>query len=52
MEARSRRHNLIFRGHQENVENDDSVQIIKQIIGQNLESNPNLYIQRAHGLGA
>ena len=52
MEARSLRHNLIFRGHQENAENDDSVQIIRQIIGQNLELNPNLYIQRAHRIGS
>ena len=52
MEARSRRHNLIFRGHSENVENDDCVQIIRNFLGRNLELNPNLYIQRAHRIGS
>ena len=52
MEARSRRHNLIFRGHPENVENDDCEQIIRNFLGRNLELNPNLYIQRAHRIGS
>ena len=51
METRSRRHNLIFRGHRENVENEYCVNIISHFLGRNLELNLNLYIQRAHIIG-
>ena len=32
MEARSRRYNLICRGHPENVENDDCVAIVRRFL--------------------
>ena len=52
LEARSRRNNLIFRGHPENVENDDCVSIIRNLLDMNLNLDPNVCIQRAHRLGA
>ena len=51
MEARSRRNNLIFRGHPENVENDDCVAIIRQHLANRLGLRPDVCIQRAHRLG-
>ena len=52
LEARSRRNNLIFRGHPENVENDDCASIIRNFLDMNLNLDPNVCIQRAHRLGA
>ena len=51
MEARSRRNNLIFRGHPETVGNDECVQIVKRFLVQWLELDPAVCIQRAHRLG-
>lgn len=51
LEARSRRNNLIFRGHPESVENDDCFKIIRQFLAEKLEINPDVCIQRAHRLG-
>ena len=51
MEARRRRHSLIFRGHRGNVDNEYCVNIIRHFLGRNLELNPNLYIQQAHRIG-
>ena len=52
LEARSRRNNLIFRGHPENVENDDCTSIIRRFLDTKLNIDPNVCIQRAHRLGA
>ena len=51
MEARSRRNNLIFRGHPESVENDDCVAIIRHWLPERLGLRPDICIQRAHRLG-
>ena len=51
MEARSRRNNLIFRGHPETVGNDDCNQIVRRFLAEWLELNPDMCIQRAHRLG-
>ena len=51
MEARSRRNNLIFRGHPESVENDDCVAIIRRWLPELLGIRPDICIQRAHRLG-
>ena len=51
MEARSRRNNLIFRGHPENVENDDCVAIVRRFLQKWLGLNPDMCIQRAHRIG-
>ena len=52
MEARSRRNNLIFRGHPENLESDDCVTIIRDHLIKRLGMNPHICIQRAHRLGS
>ena len=51
MEARSRRNNLIFRGHPENVENDDCVAIVRRFLPKWLGLNQDMCIQRAHRIG-
>ena len=51
MEARSRRNNLIFRGHRENVENDNCTDIIRRHLAEHLNLNPSICIQRAQRLG-
>lgn len=51
LEARSRRNNLIFRGHTETVGDDDCVSIIKDHLERDLGLHSELYIQRAHRLG-
>ena len=51
LEARSRRNNLIFRGHKENVESDNCMEIIRQHLVQQLGLSPDICIQRAHRLG-
>ena len=45
MEARSRRNNLIFRGHSENLESDDCVMIIRDHLIKRLGMNPHICIQ-------
>ena len=52
MEARSRRNNLIFRGHSENLESDDCVMIKRDHLIKRLGMNPHICIQRAHRLGS
>ena len=52
MEARSRRNNLIFRGHPENLMGDDCVMIIRDHLTKRLGMNPHICIQRAHRLGS
>ena len=50
-EARSRRNNLIFRGHPEVRYNDDCEAIIHSFLQRHLDIDPNLIrIQRAHRL--
>lgn len=51
LEARSRRSNLIFRGHPENVEDDDCASIIRRFLEEKLSIEKDIYIQRAHRLG-
>ena len=51
MEARSRRNNLIFRGHPETVENDNCVEIVRKFLLERLDLDPGMCIQRAHRLG-
>ncbi|MEW8548325.1 MAG: hypothetical protein AB2693_32885 [Candidatus Thiodiazotropha sp.] len=50
LEARSRRCNLIFRGHPEIINNDDCEQIIKSFLSERLGVD-GVFIQRAHRLG-
>ena len=51
-ETRSRRNNLIFRGHPEVRYNDDCEAIIRNFLQRHLDIDPNLIrIQRAHRLG-
>ena len=51
LEARSRRCNLIFRGHPEAINNDDCEAIIKSFLSERLGID-GVFIQRAHRLGA
>lgn len=51
LEARSRRCNLIFRGHPEVINNDDCEAIIKSFLSERLGID-GVFIQRAHRLGA
>ena len=52
MEARNRRNNLVFRGHPENLEDDNCIGIIRRFISEKLGLSPiNICIQRAHRLG-
>ena len=50
-EARSRRNNLIFRGHLEIVGHDDCVGVINRFLAEKFEMH-NVNIQRAHRLGS
>ena len=48
LEARSRRNNLIFRGHNELVNEDDSVSIIRTFLSDKLKLDPTpIHIQMA-----
>ena len=51
LEARSRRCNLIFRGHTEVINNDDCEAIIKSFLSERLGID-GVFIQRAHRLDA
>ena len=44
LEARSRRSNLIFRGHPENVEDDDCASIIRCFLEEKLSIEKDIYI--------